>query len=1342
MERRWTLNRAGITNVYQYGEEILTFGGGRLLLRGVNGSGKSTAMNMLLPFLLDADVRRIDAAGEQSGVLASWMLSGRDDIQPTGYLWLEMARGDEYVTFGCGIRANQKTRSVNHWWFLTDRRPGIDLALVRTHGGSARTPLSAEELRAEIGSHAVWASSARPAYRAAVRERLYGGADLDQHLRLLHIVRNPRVGDRVDVELPQHLHDALPQLSEAAIDDAATPLEQLDEHRRNVAGLTETVAALEALMVTYTNHARGELHARADTASSIVDAHRRQQRAVQAAVDELENAKTDAAALERAVTDLDAEAQRLGVEIDQLKASELYKDATDLDERRRTVDVLRRVAADARHNAERVAALVSGAESTVAAARHTANEATQRVRADADELTDLATAAGLGVQPPTWPEVVAHERRAAGRSVTVPIAALDLDPAATQELTVAALVRRGHIAEAQRKLAEVTEAERLLTQRERELADAEVAHTTATEAATEAAEQLAATAEAWRAEGSRWLERVVAHAIGSGFAVPETPDLTGADVVADIRSLEADLTGVIDRVLAVHQRRIAQLANRRDTLGDIHREADALVKELAARREPDPPTATWQTPRSGPCLAELVDFADHVSAEERAGLEAALEASGLLAAEPRPDGALTVGDLVLRPTGPAVPAPLGELLTVVIPDTHPVEPTALVGILDRITTDEATAGTDAVAVVTTDGAFRVGPLHGVHAKPVAEHIGVTARQEALRRQREQAATALVAATEALAAAEVDLTDATARAASATNLRSDLPDITPVREAALVAAQAEKARTGAEATLEGATDARRAADAHHAQRVDDAHHTCVSFGLPRQPEALTVLDQRCHDIPNVADTLTRSLEALTGAVGHWIDAGEQWARLADAAHDATRQADAADTQHDQAAAALATLEDAIGLDGREVIATVAHTEEERDRVTERRRALDETRPAAGARVGEARSRLDRARLDETATESHCRDTLVALRATLAVPGLLDAAAADDDPTIPAVPDSPEGLGLLADAIRRVVPSSATPVTAEGVRIAVRQRRSDLGAGWDADAFQPDPAQPIAIDVNGPLGRGVALASAARAAADELAVKEGLLSAQQHNALRNLLQGLIAKEVAEKLLAAGELVTRMNERLRSVRTAHGIGVSLRWRRRDDLDTDISAMVELLARPPDLRSPDDDTRLLDALSSRIADARLAEPEADYRTLIGSVLDYRAWHRVQVVVHRGGAPDAVLSRRTPLSEGEKKIVSYQPLFAAVAASCDALAERAPTTPRFILLDDAFAKVSEDNHAKLFGLLVDLDLDFIATSERLTGTHDTVPELAITEVVRDADAGVIVLEHAHWDGRTRREAS
>src|SRR5690606_8119565 len=170
-----------------------------------------------------------------------------------------------------------------------------------------------------------------------------------------------------------------------------------------------------------------------------------------------------------------------------------------------------------------------------------------------------------------------------------------------------------------------------------------------------------------------------------------------------------------------------------------------------------------------------------------------------------------------------------------------------------------------------------------------------------------------------------------------------------------------------------------------------------------------------------------------------------------------------------------------------------------------------------------------------------------------------------------------------------------------------------------------------------------------------------------------------------------------------------------------------------PPDLRAPDEDQRLSEALGRRIDDAHREDPGSPYRELIARVLDYRDWHAMTIMLHRPGQAPARLGRRTALSEGEKKIVSYLPLFAAVAASCDGFAASAPDALRFVLLDDAFAKVSEDNHAKLFGLLVELDLDFIATSERLWGTHETVPELAITEVIRDADLETIVLEHSRW---------
>jgi len=189
---RWRPSRAGILNVYQYEDETLHFADGRLLLRGVNGSSKSTAMNMLLPFLLEADTRKIDAAGEQTGVLRSWMLADTDETQRTGYLWIEFARADpsapggvRHHTVGCGIRANRSTDRVTPWWFSTPRRPRIDFSLT-----AQRIPLAIDALRAELGTDAVFTTPAD--YRAEISRRFFGGADPSGYLALLHQVRNPR----------------------------------------------------------------------------------------------------------------------------------------------------------------------------------------------------------------------------------------------------------------------------------------------------------------------------------------------------------------------------------------------------------------------------------------------------------------------------------------------------------------------------------------------------------------------------------------------------------------------------------------------------------------------------------------------------------------------------------------------------------------------------------------------------------------------------------------------------------------------------------------------------------------------------------------------------------------------------------------------------------------------------------------------------------------------------------------------------------------------------------------------------------------------------------------------
>ena len=111
---RWVMNRAGIVNVWQYDRAEFRFAGGRALLRGKNGAGKSKALEVLLPFLLDGDTRTIDASGRDRTTVGWLMSDGRDPGNHVGYVWLELRFTDEdgvdrFCTLGAGLKSSSST---------------------------------------------------------------------------------------------------------------------------------------------------------------------------------------------------------------------------------------------------------------------------------------------------------------------------------------------------------------------------------------------------------------------------------------------------------------------------------------------------------------------------------------------------------------------------------------------------------------------------------------------------------------------------------------------------------------------------------------------------------------------------------------------------------------------------------------------------------------------------------------------------------------------------------------------------------------------------------------------------------------------------------------------------------------------------------------------------------------------------------------------------------------------------------------------------------------------------------------------------------------------------------
>ncbi len=210
-----------------------------MILRGTNGSGKSRALEMLLPFLLDADRRRMDATGAARVSLDELMRTGaQGQSNRIGYLWLELARPGEYLTVGALVRHSQSASNTKVWYFTTPLRVGEGLPLM----SASREPLSRDALTELIGAERITESA--HAHRDHVRTLvfgLHGDAGRDRYdglLQLLHTLRAPDVGNRIDEgRLPQILLESLPPLQEDALSRAG---EQLD-------GLTETRLAQQRL---------------------------------------------------------------------------------------------------------------------------------------------------------------------------------------------------------------------------------------------------------------------------------------------------------------------------------------------------------------------------------------------------------------------------------------------------------------------------------------------------------------------------------------------------------------------------------------------------------------------------------------------------------------------------------------------------------------------------------------------------------------------------------------------------------------------------------------------------------------------------------------------------------------------------------------------------------------------------------------------------------------------------------------------------------------------------------------------------------------------------------------
>ncbi|WP_406515077.1 TIGR02680 family protein [Streptomyces sp. NBC_00873] len=1355
---RWQPLRIGLVDLFHYDVEEFRFRDGRLLLRGNNGTGKSKVLALTLPFLLDGDLsaRRVEPDGD-AGKRMEWnlLLGGEHPhSERLGYTWVEFGRRDEvsgeeqFRTLVCGLKAVSGRGIARHWWAVTAQRIDHAPAGARPDGSlslldATGTVLSRDRLIEAVAGHGLVYDQAKT-YRRAVDEALFGLGE-QRYAALVDLLiqlRQPQLSKRPnEAALSRALTEALPPMDQAVIADVAEAFRSLDEEKEELRAAGAAERAASTFLDHYRRYARIASRRRARLPRSEHSKYEHLLRDLAEAQAEKAAAEEERAAAEEQVAVLAETQARLEAVDAALREGPEMRSAHELERAAKELERSAQDSARARADREEAALLHTRALGRLGAAENRLQAARDRVEDTLRLARETARTARLDL--PGDEGLTVAELRAAVAEAT--------DRRHRTLAHVEELADRAEAAAAEGRAAALR-----LDETETDLAHAAEAQGAADETVTAAGRALV---NAVREHAGRCEELAYADPVGLLDELQEWTRHQDGPYPARRHASEAH-----SATAAVLADQAAESGQRRAGLAARARDAEQQLAELEAggRRGPQAPytrTPGLRDQVPGAPLWRLVDFRDEVADHERAGLEAALEAAGLLDAWVRPDGAALATDghdvLLDSRTGPVDGPSLADVLRPAVDHgdaqaAHVGEETVgrlLAAIGLGAVAGDAKAGAGSGDTEPTgdtwaapDGRHRVGVLIGRWAKPAAEYIGEGAR-EAARRTRItilRAERSLLQEESASEAAHAHALETRRRTLDAE--LAAVPDDGPLTRAhARAAAAADTARRARSRREERAAEVLAAAE-RSALATAELQEAAADLGLPPDRPALAAVRQALVELAAVLAALWPALRERGEAARQAQEereetgrAGERTAELALRAEEAAREAAAADER-------LATLRSTVGAAVAELERRLAETAEALRGCAADQRLSQGRRTEADRQASRAEGRIEQLEKGVTEAAAARSEAIAALQRftatgllTVALPGL----------AVPAADDGPWAATPAIALARSLESELSTTDDSDGAWERVQRRLSEelktlqdalSRHGHTASARMVEDGMVVDIVYQ---GRERAVPELAEALAVEVGELTRILSANEREILETHLITEVAGTLQELIATAERQVLAMNAELEDRPTSTGMTLRLVWRASRKAPAGLAQARGRLLQTADAWTPEDRAAVGEFLQTQIARQQTEDAAGSWLEHLTAALDYRSWHEFAVERQQHGR---WVSATGPASGGERVLAVSVPLFAA--ASSHYASAASPHAPRLVTLDEAFAGVDDDSRAKCLGLLHAFDLDVVMTSEREWACYPQVPGIAIAQLSRVDEVAAVLVTRWEWDGtaRTRRE--
>lgn len=1335
---RWRPLRCGLVELFHYDSQEFRFRDGRLLLRGNNGTGKSKVLALTLPFLLDGSLapHRLEPDGDRGKRMEWNLLLGGEYEDRTGYSWLEFGRRDEdgvdhFFTIGAGMRANVGRPEVRRWFFSTEARMGQDLSLV----DATSTVLGRDRLAQALeGRGAVYETAA--SYRRAIDEKLFGfgeeryGALVD----LLIQLRQPQLSKRPDEEALSHsLSEALAPLDPAIVSDVATAFQNLQEDQDELERLTSVRDAVGHFAEEYADYARlAVLRATAGPRMAQSE-YERDNRELSSARVRLDEAHEERVRRDAEVETIDSALLGLDSRIEALQEATLASGSNRLEAAADALKLATETATRAREENENAQTQQTRSIDRRDQQVIALEETTERLRIRLSALLDAANRGGIA----------SEVNELLGESAQR-VDDLERITAAIDGIRVEAERRTGQVAEIRRLSDAVTSAhdrrrqhQGVVTNAEDQVASAEEDVTSATDrVVTAGAELLAATREQ----------------LFAATELRETSSQPLAEIVAALESWVETRAGenpTLRWVASVHQKHAVRLDRATLRLESESQEIERILAELARTienlesgqgSEPIAPytrSSDARAARAGAEFWRVVDFAPTLDAAARIGIEAALEASGLLDAWVTVDGRAiaTNGDTILLPSELADGSDTLADLLIPEPSTS-IAPAVIHSLLRSIAVDDAPVTSKAPAAVSPTGAYKIGPLVGDFTKDAAQYIGATARENDRQRRLAEAA---VARTHAEADRERLRSERDAVNAKRSRLDTERDALPTDRGLVAADANLEAATRYARqrsVELDKARLALSVATDDHAEAARSLTETAVELALPAEDDGIRAVEAALTDLDSERKLLGLSVESVRAVRVKSQEAEDDLLRDRASAELRVHQLSDAAAARNEADVRHRTLDASVGVEVRQLSAQRSEAISHREATRAELKTAQHAATTAAAAQGTAEERvlnLDQRVAERTVVRANqssefkafARIGLIAITAPEIELPNLDAEWAPD-PTV-----------RLARRVFETLGGADVPAE-EWTRAQTR-----VGSTFDALASALSPfsyraERSMAIDV---------VVVAVRHGSEEQTPHElatiltnqvddrrRLLSAREREILQNHLVDEVAGTLQELIEAAERQTRNINDELAKRPTSTGVRLRIRWEPRSDGPTGYGeARVRILRQAADVWSNADREAIANFLHERIDTVRAENPAGTWMEHLTLALDYRSWNRFRIDIEQAGKWRPASG---PASGGERVLAASVPLFAAASAHYRSASN--PLAPRIITLDEAFAGVDDSARAGYLGLLATFDLDVVMTSEREWACYPEVPGIGIAQLIRTEGIDGVLVERWEWDGATR----